>query len=469
MNFFKRRVGSPPKFLLMMMSLIVVLAVACPSGTEPGVPIDIIDCPQTLSPGDECDFSGNNLDLITEMKLGNGSLRIPVSHRGGNTSVVFTIPTGISPGGYGIFYATRDDSDVDTGRIIVVSGIAPTPAPTPVNTPTPRIVTPTFTPTIVTPTFTPEPTTETTSGGIIKIAELPWDSGKIQAGIVGFILEEGYGFQPEIVTGGTSELFNQLLDAEIDVYLEAWDTSLGMEFDEAERAGQIIPLGTSLDESWQSTFVVPTYVIKGDPSRGLAPLAPDLKTPEDIRKYQDLFATPVTSPKARLVSCIASWSCAGFNEEKIAGYGLEDVIKLVTPSSAGELFDSLESAYANREPWLGYLWGPTPPSATRDLTRLTEATYTEDCWGSEKTCEYEISTIRKAVHPSLLTRAAPVIEFIRQWNLDAATQVDLEAFLGEVGVSLNDTIQRYLTNNEDTWTGWVPSDVADDVKAAMKK
>jgi len=443
----------------------MILAVAC-STSDPDPQTDKITCPEKLFPGDECEASGNNLDLISEMKLGNGSLRIPISHRGGSTSVVFTIPTGISPGGYGIFYATRDESDVDTGRIIVVGSRdalpTPTPQPRPTNTPVPPTSEP-DSPTKTTPTETPV----TVTTGIIKIAELPWDSGKIQAGIIGFVLENGYGLQTELVTGSTSDLFQDLLEGDVDVHLEAWDTSLGKEFDEAERAGKIIALGTSLDESWQSAFVVPTYVVEGDPSRGLAPLAPTLETPEDLRKYQDLFATAATTPKARLVTCVASWECAKFNEEKIAGYGLGDVIELVTPASSGELFDSLESAYANREPWLGYLWGPTPPSATLDLTRLTENNYSEDCWDSDKTCEYEISTIRKAVHPSLLTRAAPIIEFLRQWHLDAAAQVDLEAFLSEVGVSLDDTIKRYLTNNEDAWSQWVPSDVGNKVKAAM--
>ena len=40
-------------------------------------------------------------------------------------------------------------------------------------------------------------------------------------------------------------------------------------------------------------------------------------------------------------------------------YGLEEFIYLEDPGSEEELFGSLEEAYQDREPWLGYMWGPT--------------------------------------------------------------------------------------------------------------
>lgn len=298
------------------------------------------------------------------------------------------------------------------------------------------------------------------------MAGLSWDSANIQAAIVGFFIENGYGSPTSVETGDTTELFEALIEGSVDVYLEAWSTTLPG-YDDAVDKGLIFALGNSLEDSWQSAFVVPTYVIKGDSTRDIAAMAPDLKTPQDIRKYQDLFRTGTTRGKARLENCIEDSVCSKINAEKVSSYDLDDVIKLVDPGTYKNLFDSLEEAYLEGEPWLGYLWGPSQSAFDYELTRLEEDAYSDECWASHKKCAYQIAKIRKAVHPSLAQRAPEVLDFLRKWNLDAATQVELETMYTEFGENAEITAIKFLQNKESLWTAWVPEDVAERVKKAL--
>ena len=282
-----------------------------------------------------------------------------------------------------------------------------------------------------------------------------------------FVIQNGYCNPTERVSGSSSDLFEKLIDGSVDIYLEAWDINLGQAYIDAEDKGQIFPLGNSLQDSWQSAFVVPTYVIKGDPDRDIKAVAPDLRTPEDIMDYADLFLTISTRPRGRLVNCVKESKCSKINEQKVSSYGLDDVIKLVDPGTWKNLFDLLDEAYSDGEPWLGYVWGPSLPASAFELTLLTEDAYSDDCWDTHKKCAYQIAKIRKAVHPSLALRAPEVQAFLGKWHLDADTQVELEAVYTDFGENAELTAIKFLEDKEALWTQYVPEDVAERVKKAL--
>lgn len=179
--------------------------------------------------------------------------------------------------------------------------------------------------------------------------------------------------------------------------------------------GSIISVGRSLDDNWQSTFVVPQYVLDENPG---------LTSVQDLRKFKDLFVTPDSDGKARLITCVVGWECEKINEEKIAAYGLTDVVELVSPQTETALFASLEGAYVKRDPWLGYMWGPTRLDSDLDLALLTEPKC-GGVFGPETGCAYPTARVLIAVHPSLIVRAPEVVEFLRLWRFSAPSQIAL--------------------------------------------
>ena len=103
----------------------------------------------------------------------------------------------------------------------------------------------------------------------IKISDLNWGSAHFQSEMAKIIIEKGYGYPAELVPGATIPLFQGLRTGDVDVFIEGWLQNQQEAYDAAMAAGEIELLGFINHDNWQSGFVVPTYVIKGDSARGI--------------------------------------------------------------------------------------------------------------------------------------------------------------------------------------------------------
>ncbi len=308
----------------------------------------------------------------------------------------------------------------------------------------------------------------------IIFANLNWNSARIQTAIARFIIEHGYGYPTDTIPSGNTvgnswDLWRGLIAGTIHVNMETWLPNLQPEWDKAIAEAWVLPLGKSMDDVWQSAFVVPTYVVKGDPSRGIEPRAPDLETVRDLRKYKEVFATPLSGKKAVLMNCPAIWSCRKITEEQVKAYGLDDVIELRTSPSTTALFGSLMDAYEKGAPWLGYVFGPgTIPASELDLTKLKEPVYSASCIKNETECGYSTSQVFLAVHPRLPILAPDVYEFLRKWHFNANNLVVAKKYLVQVNRNFDQAAVMYLKNQEAVWTQWVPTEVVVKVKKALR-
>ncbi|MDA0734640.1 MAG: ABC transporter substrate-binding protein [Chloroflexi bacterium] len=300
------------------------------------------------------------------------------------------------------------------------------------------------------------PTPEPPPKDPIVFADLSWDSAKLQNRIAMFILERGYGYPVDVISGDTIALFDELLKGTTQVTMEIWLPNQQEAWDLAVGDGSVISLGRSLDDNWQSTFAVPQYVLNENPG---------LTSVQDLRKFKDLFVTPDSDGKARLVTCVVGWECENINEQKVAAYGLTDVVELVSPRSEAALFASLEGAYVKRDPWLGYMWGPTKTASELDLAMLTEPKCGVDV-GPETGCAYPATRVLIAVHPSLITRAPEVVEFLRLWRFPAPSQIAAVEWMADRDASIDEGAIWFLQNH-DIWADWVPPDVEQRVKEAL--
>jgi glycine betaine/proline transport system substrate-binding protein len=294
--------------------------------------------------------------------------------------------------------------------------------------------------------------------GTITFATLDWSSAQIQSALAQYIVKHGYGYPVGERAGSTIPLFQGLLGGDIDVTLEIWLPNQNNVWLPALDEGAVIPVGNSLNEQWQSAFVIPTY---------LAEKYPDLQSVEDLRDFvgQDKF--PEEDGKIILWTCPGSWGCHETNNRQVAAYGLEDVILLKPAEGGGPLFASLQGAYEKEEAWLGYLWAPSVPANTLDLTRLGEPAACEDNHPEDTNCAYGVGPVRIAVHPTMVQRAPDVVEMLRQWSFDDAQIGEVLQYRSQTEASAEEAAIWFLTNREAIWTSWVPSDVAGRVKAAL--
>ena len=76
--------------------------------------------------------------------------------------------------------------------------------------------------------------------------------------------------------------------------MEMWRVNDKDWVEEQIALGTIIDLGQIYEQATQGWYV-PTYMIEGDPDRGIEATAPELKTVFDLVQYKDLFKDPEDS------------------------------------------------------------------------------------------------------------------------------------------------------------------------------
>ena len=290
----------------------------------------------------------------------------------------------------------------------------------------------------------------------IVFSNLNWTSAEVQNQIVGYIVQYGYQYPVDYIDGDTVSLWQGLLNGDTHVTIEIWPAQQQW-IDELDDPDVIALLGDSLDENWEG-WVIPQYVKDENP---------DLVSVTDIPDYIELFVTADSRGKARFISCIAGWACEQVNDQKFDAYNLRDSLHIVDPGSGAALFADLEATYSRGEPWLGYIWGPTKPTATLDLYRLEEPEWTQECWDADKGCAYPASEVRIAVASELLERAPDVVEFLRAWDYHAAEQVGTDIWMSDNDETPEAAALYYLRTYRDIWSALVPADVVDRVDAAL--
>ena len=301
----------------------------------------------------------------------------------------------------------------------------------------------------------------------LVFSDLGWDSCQVNNRIVKIILEKGYGYEIELVAGETIPLFAGMIRGDIDVNLECWVENQQEAYDKAIKNGSVVDLGSNFPDSWQG-WLVPTYVIKGDPKRGIKPIAPDLKSVLDMPKYWKYFKDPEDPDKGAFYSCIPGWECEKINERKFKAYGLDKTYNIILPGSNAALVSSMAAAYKKGKPWFGYYWEPTWPLGKYDMTRLEEAAYDKDLWEADRGCAYPPTRVNIVVNASLIKSAPEVVEFLKKYETSAAIHNKALAYMEDNKAKVDDAALWFLKEYESLWSAWVPADVKKKVKEALK-
>ena len=288
--------------------------------------------------------------------------------------------------------------------------------------------------------------------GSITFVESAWSSVQLQTYIARYMLENGYGYATESEFAPITQQPALLLSGEAQVVMEAW-LPPGNRWDQPLEEGDLVNLGASLGSDWRSAFVIPAYMQEQYP--GLDHVN-DLKE----QQYKSLFATPETGGKARLVSCIPGWSCEETNRLQIEEYGLDDHVHIVNPDSGADLFASINGAYENREPWLGYMWATGDPALLLELVRLEEPPMPS---------AYQDTDVVIVAHPDLPDYAPEAAEVLRKWDfaIDPHLKSVTRWRADNPGASIEDMGLYWLRNNEATWSGWVTPEAAAGIRMAL--
>ena len=300
----------------------------------------------------------------------------------------------------------------------------------------------------------------------ISLADGGWDSMQVHNFIAAFIIENGYDYPVNFINGSSIATFTGLTTGEIDVYMELWYNNMEEPYLEALAADEVVELSTNLVTDDQG-FFVPTFVIEGDPENGIEPMAPDLETVEDLKKYPELFTDPEDPSKGMIIGTQSGTVIHDILEEKVNTYGLNAYYNYFTPGSAGAISASIEKAFMNFEPWVGYQWSPTWTLSKYDMTRLEEPAYDEEIFNENFGTEFPENPALIVANKELTERAPEITAFLSNYETSSALTGDALLYMQDNEATPEEAALWFLENNEAVWSDWLPEDIAEKVKAAL--
>lgn len=300
----------------------------------------------------------------------------------------------------------------------------------------------------------------------IVFADAGWDSIRFHNSVAQTIIENGFDYKTDVTSGSTATTMQGLREGDIQVYTEIWTDNIIEIYEEAIDSGDIERVSTNFDDNDQGLYV-PTYVIEGDPERDIAPLAPDLKTVEDLKKYPEVFEDPEKPGKGRIINAPSGWELEKNITEKFDTYGLHDTFTNFLPGSDAAIVASLVDAYNKGEGWVGYYWSPTAITAKYDLTLLEEDPYDKEIWEENSGTAFPPNDVVVGVHKDLPEQAPEVVEFLKNYETSSELTEDALEYMEDEDASSDEAAIWWMNEHEDVWTKWVSEEVAEKVKEAL--
>jgi glycine betaine/proline transport system permease protein/glycine betaine/proline transport system substrate-binding protein len=291
-----------------------------------------------------------------------------------------------------------------------------------------------------------------------------WDSMRFHNAVAMYIGKVAYNLAPEEVSGTTAITYTALKSGDIDVFMETWTDSLATYKDDLAK-GDIKELSINYDDNTQG-FYVPRYVIEGDSSRGIAPMAPDLKSVEDLKKYSNIFSDPDDTSKGRLYGAISGWEVDKVMRNKYNYYGLDQFYNYMDPGSDSALAAAISSAYEKGKPIVAYYWEPTWITGKYDLVLLEDAPYDEAVYAQGQ-CEFPSMKVTVAVNSKLEKTAPDFYEFLSHYRTSSELTAEALSHIQETKASYEDTAIWFLKQHDDLVGKWLPADKAELVRKAL--
>lgn len=310
-------------------------------------------------------------------------------------------------------------------------------------------------------------------GGIVSaetlvMGDFSWESIQVHNRIAGYILEHGYGYNIDYMFGESIPILLGLRRGDVDITTEIWLDNLYEAILDAVSSEDIISLGANYPDAPQGWYV-PTYVIEGDESRSIEPMAPELKTVFDLKDYIHLFSDPTDASKGRFYNAPTGWVAHDINNAKLEAYGLAEHYNSFNTGSDAGLSTAILRAYERGEPIVAYNWEPNWVIGLLDMTLLEEPAYDPVQWNKDYGTAYPASKVHVFVNSDLPNRAPRVAGFLANYNTTLEQTNEFLAYMEETNATADTTALWFLKNNPETWQSWIiDAEIVEKVNTALE-
>lgn len=298
----------------------------------------------------------------------------------------------------------------------------------------------------------------------VRFGGMNWESNLVLVEVERFIAEKGYGCKSEVLPVETLPALAALERGDLDVNTEIWLNSVAEPWAKAEATGKVKRIGDIYmgGEAW----FIPRYT---------AERLPELKSAADLPKFKDAFKDPEEPSKGRFYGCPAGWGCEVVSGNLFNALGLDDTFTLFSPGTGATQKAALTAAYQRKENVVFYYWFPTPLVGSMDLVKLDLPAYDQkkhacltdpNCSNPEPSA-YPENPVFTAVSTQFTQDAPKLTGFLAKVAVPLPVMDQAMAYMEENEAEPADVAQWFLKNQAETWTSWLPADVAERVKAAL--
>lgn len=310
-------------------------------------------------------------------------------------------------------------------------------------------------------------------GQTVRFADQNWESAAFATHVFVRILKDAFGCQTEIVPGTPAAAEAALAQDDLQIISEIWSGRSAI-IEDAIKAGQVQVVGDTLEGGAEQGWYVPEFVVKGDPQRGIEPLAPELRSWQDLPRYKNLFRDPEQPDKGRFLNCPTGWVCEATNSRLLSLYGLDEHYTNFRAGTGAALDAAISAAHERGEALLFYYWEPAGLMAKYRLHRIELPPFDAACWdvivsGEGRACPTDFLKARLAVAVSApFAQANPaIIAFMERvrFQPDQLNQAILE--MTEQRIPGEAMAERFLKDNPREWEAWLDAAQASRLEAAL--
>lgn len=304
----------------------------------------------------------------------------------------------------------------------------------------------------------------------VTIAEMTWLSAAVIAQVAHRILSAGYGCDAQLVPGDTVPTATSMLSkSEPHIAPELWISTAASIWEKIQNKGNVYKAGDIFGDGGKEGWWIPDYVAQANPG---------LKSVGDLAKYADKFVEPASGGKGRLYGCPPGWGCEIITNNLYRALGLGDKGFESTPFSPGSganLKASIARKVTRKDPVVAYYWGPTAVIGKYNLVRLDMPTHdpekfkclTDTNCANPQVTGWAKGEVAVAVVTELKEKAPDAAKFLENLQFPNTTMNALLAWSDDNSAEPAEAAERFLLNEEQIWTQWVPDDVAARVKKTL--
>lgn len=305
--------------------------------------------------------------------------------------------------------------------------------------------------------------------GKVSMADLTWGSASILGQIDKLILEKGYGCEVEMLPGGTVPSFTSMVEqSQPDIMGELWPNAAGIDLYDAAVADKRIvasdaqsPIG-GVAEGW---YILPNILAEH----------PELTTLEAVLARPDLFPHPDDPSKGGFVTCPAGSGCQISNANLFVAFDMEAKgWKMIEPGSYESEDATISRASDQNEAWFGYYSAPTSFIGKYDMRQLDwgvdfagqenwNCITKPDC-PNPKPSAWTESFVKTVYTGDFANRDLPYVkDYLGKRVVPGDVMNALLVYMGDNQATPEEVAEMFI-KEYDTWTAWVPEDVAAKLK-----